>query len=119
MYRDLFLQGLAATVVTETALLVLLVRALLRIPQRDLSLTDLLACGVLCSSATLPYVWFVLPPHPRPLYILLAECFAVLAELGIIRLVLRISWGRAALLSLLCNLGSFALGEGIRALGVW
>ncbi|MCD6497189.1 MAG: hypothetical protein J7M25_02660 [Deltaproteobacteria bacterium] len=122
VYETLFLQGLAITVVTETTLLVLFVRVSLRdSADADPPLMHLLACGLLCSGATLPYIWFVLPRyiHTRSVYVVVAECFAVLVEIGIIRLVLRLSWARSAVASLLCNLGSFGIGELLKALRLW
>ncbi len=117
MYEIRFLHALAVTVVTETVLLFVIVRFLLRTSDEAVPWWHILACGVLCSGATLPYVWFVLPRFilSHSLFAFVAECFAVLAEIVIIRLVLSLPWRRSLLASLLCNLGSFGLGELIKA----
>lgn len=121
MYEIRFLHGLGITIVTETVLLFVSLRLIYGIDSRQLRTGRILACGVLCSGATLPYVWFVLPRfvHQFLFYVIAAESFAVLVESAIIHLVLEISWYKAFLVSLLCNLGSYVVGEILKQINPW
>ena len=90
-------------------MLLVLVRGVLRL---ELSWGRLLAATLLCSGATLPYVWFVFTALPvaRLPFLIIVESFAALTETGILRLTLGVSWRRALLLSCACNGFSFAMG---------
>lgn len=80
--------------------------------SEPVSVPLLVVCGVVCSAATLPYVWFVFPRYifDFTLYVFAAKSFAVLAETVILRFMLPFSWPRALMTSLVCNMGSFGLG---------
>jgi hypothetical protein len=110
-YEQLFLSALFFTVAVETAALFLCARLLLRMKRKDASDGALLFCGIALSLATLPYVWFIFPSFLQgAAYIAGAELFAFIAEAIGYKLILRVDWKKAALLSFACNASSFLLG---------
>ena len=113
MYELHFLRALALTVFVETILLFLIVRRFYKLPEAQLSRVLLFIGGVLASSATLPYVWFVFPAfiQNRTFYTIAAESFAVIAETAIFIILFRMGWKKALLLSACCNAGSFIAGK--------
>jgi hypothetical protein len=107
----MFLQALSMTVAIETVALWGLAHLFKRggpIPSTG----RVLAAGVLCSSATLPYLWFVLPAWAQDRNVLMAigEPAVTLAEAGILALVLPAKPVRALALAFACNLISFLIG---------
>ena len=111
-YHTLFLWNLGLTIVVETAVLFLLMRGFLRIGRSAIGNGLIAAVGVIASAATIPYVWFIFPYFVRtPLnYIIMAESFAVLAEIPILAIILRLPARKAFLLSFVCNMSSFGAG---------
>jgi hypothetical protein len=73
------------------------------------------------SALTHPFVWFVFPWLGRELGLewtvtaLASELFAFAVEAAFFRRVCKVSWRRAALVSLLANAASLALGLTVRA----
>jgi len=112
-YEGMFLKALGLTVTIETTVL----WAVTRMLRRDgmPSTGRVLACGALCSSATLPYLWFVLPAwvQDRPMLMAIGEPAVTLAEAGILALALPARPARALALSFACNLISFLIGLGV------
>jgi hypothetical protein len=110
-YEGMFLKALAMTVVIETTTLWGMT-SLFRRGGSIPTTRRVLAVGVLCSSATLPYLWFVLPAWVRDRNALMAigEPAVTLAETGILALALPVTPGRALVLSCACNLVSFLIG---------
>jgi len=75
--------------------------------------------GAVCLAqlATHPAVWFIWPLFgwPRPVYLLVAESFALVVETLVYRLVFeRLAWSRALAASGLANGVSLALGLWLR-----
>ena len=72
--------------------------------------------GIVCSFATLPYVWFIFPYliENQTLYVITAELFAVVVETIIYYYVFKythkLSLKNSFVLSFLCNLASFLVG---------
>jgi hypothetical protein len=111
-YEIQFLKALLSTVAVESLVLFLLVRLWLKIQNRVLSNALLLFAGLFCSSATLPYLWFVLPRFLKS-YTLLAvvgELLICVVEAVFYYFVLRIGLRRSLLVSFVCNLASVMSG---------
>ncbi len=111
-YETRFLAALGVTIVSETAVLLALVRWLYRLTGADLPTRYCLGAGILASVATLPYLWFILPALiwaylPRTI---LGEVGIVLIESIIYVLILRLPMGRALVASVIANTVSFTLG---------
>jgi hypothetical protein len=110
-YEAMFLKALGLTVSIETTALWGLTRLFGRGGSPPSS-GRVLACGILCSSATLPYLWFVLPAWvpERNALMAIGEPAVTLAEACILALALPAQPGRAAALSIACNLASWLIG---------
>lgn len=79
--------------------------------------TRRLATVSLAQAASHPAVWFIFPLFlwRRPLYLAVAESWAVLLEAAVYRLALPgLSWRRALASSFLANAASFAVGAFLR-----
>jgi hypothetical protein len=101
----LFIKALGATILIETAVLLLLNRFARRLLPEMLPLAALLFAAILSSFATLPYLWFVLPellPN-RILLIWFGEAIVVLIEALIYWKLLQVSFFRAFIISVSCN----------------
>ena len=102
-----YLFAFALTVVVELAVAVpVLGRAADSLPRR-------LATVCVAQLTTHPAVWFFWPlfAWPRPLYLLVAESFALITELLVYRLVFRgLPWSRVLAASALANGASVVLG---------
>jgi hypothetical protein len=112
IYEHEFLISLAFTVFVETTVLFILAKLFFKKDAAEIKNSRLLFTGFLCSFATLPYLWFILPLliKTRIDYILLGELFAVIVESLILFVMLRINYKKALTASLICNLASFLLG---------
>lgn len=100
-------RAFAATVVVETVVAVPALGARSARGRR-------LGAALLGQLATHPAVWFIFPElHlPRPLFLLLAESWAVIIEALIYRFTLPgLSFRRAAAVSLLANAASVVAGR--------
>lgn len=108
-----FLKALAFTLIMEIPVLFVGARYVLKIPNNKVANSTLIFTGILASLCTLPYLWFVLPEFiPNYTHFLLVgESSIALLESFIYCLVLRISFKRALILSLFCNVFSFGLGK--------
>lgn len=111
-YYVLFAQSAALTIGLELIVLFLTVRFWFKLSSDKLPSPLLLFAGVFASAGTLPWLWFVLPAILRPylVFVLIGELLVWGAEAVFYRAVLRTGWGRSALLSLACNVSSFAAG---------
>ncbi len=109
-YELNFLQALAFTVAIETIVLIVLIKTAFNKEKQPLY--QLILAGIVASTATLPYVWFILPAfiHARILYIICAETWALIAETFIINGILRIKLLQSLAISFICNLISFSIG---------
>jgi len=112
IYEQQFLLALLFTVFIETAVLFIITRLVLKLSPKKIPSNLLLFTGLICSFATLPYVWFIFPMffRQRIAYIIFAEAFAVLLESAIIYYLLKLSFKKSFAISLVCNATSFLLG---------
>lgn len=76
------------------------------------SVKRIILTGLVASGTTLPFVWYVIPLfiQNRTNLIIIAELFAFIVEIPIIKRFLRISWRKAMIVSLLANSTSFLFG---------
>jgi len=117
MYEIKYLQNLFITVLIETIFLFISVRFIFKIKKSNVNNRLIILAGILCSSVTLPYIWFVLPVLIENYYVfmVIAEGFAIIAESIIIFYLLKLSLKKSFIISLICNIFSFASGELIKA----
>jgi hypothetical protein len=111
-YETRFLVALAITVVTETTVLFILVRAFWKIAASGLSNARCLAAGIFASSATLPYLWFVLPAIVKAYVpqVVIGEIGVFAVEALFYYYMLNLTIRRSALLSLVANIVSVIVG---------
>ncbi len=114
-----FLTALAFTIAVETIFLYALLRFFFK--KHDIPTSEIFAAGVFASFSTLPYVWFVFPfiynwPGTAAMW---SEPFVFVVEAIFYKLFLKLDWKTAFVLSLICNLASYAIGHGLIASGFW
>jgi hypothetical protein len=112
LYEYKFLISLVFTIVIESAALFILIRLLFKKDNKRITNIQLLFAGFLCSFATLPYLWFILPIliKTRVPYIIFGEIFVILIESLILFFTLRLDYKKSVTLSMMINLISFILG---------
>ena len=111
-YYGLFARSVVMTLSVELIVLFLVVRLWFKLTRRSLSNPLLVFAGIFASSGTLPWLWFVLP-RVIPSYglmIAVGEVLVWAAEALFYHCVLRLSWKRSGLLSLVCNSASYCTG---------
>ncbi len=107
-----FLKALGLTLALEVPVLVLLIRKEFKIPSLKIPSAKLLFIGLIASTSTIPYLWFVLPHFIQDynLYLLVGEVSVTLLEAVLYYCFLNLNVKRALSLSLLCNGISFLFG---------
>ena len=111
LFEEKFLIALALTIIIETAVLFAVARFAFKKTKKDISDEQVLFAGFFASIATLPYLWFVLPPFVNAAhYVWIGEALVVLAETIILRQLLKLRWREALAASIVCNAVSFAAG---------
>ena len=108
-YEMRFLLALMQTLVIETLLLLLFSKMVFKNRFSTKPVYFIIITGVIASSLTLPYVWFILPflIRDRVRYIIISEVFAITAESLIFLFLFKVSYKFCFLLSFICNLFSF------------
>jgi len=111
-YEGEFLISLIFTLIIEISVLFIMLKFFFKKEYKKVSWQSLFFLGFLCSFATLPYLWFVIPffIHSRILYVLFGELFVFLIEAIIIHFFLKTKLKKAIIISFICNLFSFVLG---------
>ncbi len=110
LYEYKFLISLLFTIFIEIITLLVIIKYFLK--KEKIKNTLLLFTGFLCSFATLPYLWFIIPliVQTRLPYILIGEAFVILIESFIIFFMLKLNYKKSIIISFICNLISFLLG---------
>ena len=111
-YEYKFLFALIDTIVIESVVLILFVKRIYKAEMQHVSWERIIFTGILCSFATLPYLWFIAPvflPTKTLLYSI-GEIGVFLVESVILYFLLRITFSRALIISLSCNVISFLIG---------
>ena len=114
------LSSLVFTVTVETTVLFVLLYYVYK--YRHVRTKDIIFAGVLASSLTIPYVWFVFPyivNWSRNTSLVVSEPTVFLVEAFVYNRVLKLNWKAALAVSLICNVASYLLGPILRANGLW
>lgn len=113
MYERDFLFSLALTIIIEFFALWAVLRIFFKAKQEEVPFRLILFTGFFNSFATLPYVWFIIPFFIRDFfpYAVTSELFALGLETVFYYFILKTSWRRSFLLSLICNSCSFLFGQ--------
>jgi len=112
IYEHKFLVALFFTILIETPILFIFIRRIYKIGKSELPNGLLLFSGFICSFATLPYLWFILPIfiNARVPFVISGELLAIAIESTILRFVLKLDIYKAGIISLFCNAVSFLFG---------
>jgi hypothetical protein len=109
LYETYFLLALAITCAIEVPILIALIRVVFR--NENLGIIRIIGVGILCTSLSLPYLWFVLPPYVDAAYYpLTGEVFVVTIEALVLNRLLGLAPERAAACSLIANAASYGVG---------
>ncbi len=106
-YEYAFLEAWSITIVVETVVLLLLNRW-----QKSAKVSDVVVAGIVSSSLTIPYLWFVMPIFfdSQTLYVYTSESLIVIIEALILYKLLPLSLKQAFVASLIANLTSIGVG---------
>lgn len=110
-YEIDFIFALVQTITIETFVLYGMLRYLYKSP---IPTQEILFVGIICSFATLPYVWFVFPiihmMGSYQLYIWSAEVTITLIEMVMVYKILKVGFKEAFVLATVANLASYLVG---------
>ena len=111
-YEYEFLFSLIFTISIETAVLFYLIRFIFKMDKSQLSNPLLIFSGIICSMATLPYLWFIFPVFlkSRTMFMIIGEIYVALVEAVILSFLLRLEAKKALIASVACNVISFIFG---------
>lgn len=111
IYEIRFLAALSATVAIETAVLFFVMRKIFGFGNEKIKNKKIIISGLACSTLTIPYLWFVFPAFmDQTMVLVFGEGFAVLAEAGLLKVLLPLQGRQALGASFLANLCSFLAG---------
>lgn len=107
-YEISFLYSLFITLLIEVPIVFFFVHYL----YKKLEKWNIVFVGIITSTLTLPYFWFILPMYisDRTFYILVGESIIILIEAFIYFRSLKLKIGQALLISLIANLTSVLVG---------
>lgn len=107
-YEVSFLYSLFITLIVEVPIVFFLVHYL----YKKLEKWNIVFVGIIASTLTLPYFWFILPMYisNRTFYILVGELIIILIEAFIYFRLLKLKIGQALFISLVVNLASVLVG---------
>jgi hypothetical protein len=112
-YTYSFLLYTFITLLTESIVVLMLLRKLLRIGMRQRTNKEIISATICASSLTIPYVWFVFPSifESFAAAIWISEFFVFVVEALFYRMFLKLSYKQAFLISFIANIASFGLGK--------
>ncbi len=109
LYETQFLISLSLTLIIEIPIVFIFVKVIYKL--KELSNLKILIVGLIASTLTLPYLWFVLSPYINArYYIFTGELIVVIVEALIYNQLLNIKFKQVLLISLVANLISYGLG---------
>jgi hypothetical protein len=111
-YWLLFLRALALTIAIEATVIAIFFFLRGRCKRTSPKIVRIVLAGILPSCITLPFVWFLFPAiiENRMAFLMVAETFAFVAEIPLIKVIAKSTWPEAIAASILANGVSFASG---------
>ena len=107
-YEILFILALFQTLIVEIGVLFLFFKYVFK---KKIHIKKLILVGIVASSLTIPYLWFVLPSLLIPFYVvLIGEVLIWLIEAYLYKEFLEITIKQALYVSLIANLASILVG---------
>jgi len=109
LYETKFLISLLFTLFIEIFVLFFILKFVFRIKKSPIP--KIIFSGVVASTLTLPYFWFVLPSYVLSNnYLLVGEFLVFVVETFIYKQILEIKFNQCLIVSFFCNLFSFVFG---------
>jgi len=109
IYETKFLLSLLVTLIIEIPIIFLLIKYFIK--PKKFSIKKIIVVGIIASTLTLPYFWFILVAYLSPnYYILFGEIFVILIESLIFNQILKIKLHKAFYISLIANISSILAG---------
>jgi hypothetical protein len=107
-YEHLFLYALLLTLLAEVPVVFLCARYLYKVKDNQ----NIIFAGIITSTLTLPYFWFILPVFisDRLQYIVLGELFIIFIEAFIYYKIFKLKFLQALIISLFANVTSIVFG---------
>ena len=115
-YEQTFLFSLLITLLSETPVVLLLAHNI----YKKNNTSDIIFAGIIASSLTLPYFWFILPlfiPNRIP-YVFIGESLIVLIEAYIYSKIIKLTPKQSFVVSLIANITSILVGIFFQKIGV-
>ena len=109
LYETRFLISLFLTLTIEVPILFFLIRFFYK--NKTISSKKIISSGVIASTLTLPYLWFVLSPYINSnYYVYIGEVLILCFEALIYNQFLELNIKKSFIVSLICNVVSFVIG---------
>ncbi len=109
LYQTRFLVSLLITLIIEVPILFFVLRFFYK--NKKISFKKIISVGIIASTLTLPYLWFVISPYILSnYYIYIGEILIFLIEALVYNQLLELKFNRALFVSLICNFVSFVIG---------
>ncbi len=109
IYETKFLLSLILTLIIEIPILIIFLKY--KIKLKNISIKKIIITGIIASTLTLPYLWFVLLAYlPSTYYLLVGEIFVIIIESLIYHSLLKLKLHKAFYVSLVANILSILVG---------
>lgn len=107
-YEQSFLNSLFITLLIEVPIVFFLVYYLYKKREKF----SIILSGIITSSLTLPYFWFIFPAYisNRSIYIIIGESAIIVIEAFLYHRLLKLKFLQALLVSLIANIASMSVG---------
>lgn len=111
-YEFKFLFSLTYTILIEIIVLYFILKIRYLNNNVKYKYSQILFIGILCSFATLPYLWFILPIllNDYILYNIIGEIFVIIIESLILYFYLKLPYKKMLIVSFTCNIISYSIG---------
>ncbi len=110
LYESKFLLSLFFTLLIEIPVLFLLLKYFLS-TKKEITNKNILVVGIIASTLSQPYLWFVLSPYINSRYYLYTgELIVIVIEAIILNQLLNLSIKHSLIMSFVMNIISFSLG---------
>jgi hypothetical protein len=109
IYETKFILSLIVTLIIEIPILFIFIKYFIK--PKNISIKKIITVGIIASTLTLPYLWFVLIAYlPANYYLLIGELFVILIESLIYYQLLNLKLHKAFYVSLIANIFSILVG---------
>lgn len=109
LYETRFLLALLFSLIIEVPFLFILIKYIFLI--KNLKNLDILSVGIIATTLTIPYLWFVIPAFVNAAYyVYIGEGIVIITEAVIYLLLLKIGSIKSLIISIILNMLSYGIG---------